>query len=65
MRNRTSEMPAAAEGTGLPPFEPRTSLGKCLWEIRDQILASGEKRLSWNEIEREVSESHHDPELDK
>jgi hypothetical protein len=65
MRNRTSEMPAAAEGSRLPPFQPSTALGKRLWEIRSEIIASGEKPLSWDEIEKEVSEQRHDPRLDK
>ena len=61
MRNRTSEMPTAAEGARLPPYQPRTSLGRRLWEIRGQIMASGEKPLGWDEIEKEVSEQRNDP----
>jgi len=34
----------------------RTSLGKQLLRIREQIIASGEPLLSWEEIEREVAE---------
>ena len=65
MRNRTSEMPAAAEGSRLPPYQPCTALGKRLWEIRSQIIASGEKPLSWDEIEKEVSEQRRAPRLEK
>jgi hypothetical protein len=65
MRNRTSEMPPAAEGSRLPPCQPCTALGKRLWEVRSQIIASGEKLLSWDEIEKEVSEQRHDPRLEK
>jgi hypothetical protein len=65
MRNRTSEMPAAAQGCRLPPYQPSTALGKRLWEIRSQIIASGEKPLSWDEIEKEVSVERHDPRLEK
>lgn len=65
MRNRTSEMPPAAQGSRLPPYQPCTALGKRLWEIRSQIIASGEKPLSWDEIEKEVSEQRHDPRLEK
>jgi len=61
MRNRTSEMPTAAEGESLPAYQPRTSLGKRLWEIRGQIMSSGERPLGWGEIEREVSEQRNDP----
>ncbi len=65
MRNRATEMPTAPEGKGLPPYQPRTSLGKRLWEIRGQIVASGERPLGWDEIEKEVCEQRHDPGLEK
>ena len=65
MRNRVTEMPTASVGTRLPPYQPRTSLGKRLWEIRGQIMASGERPLGWDEIEKEVSEQRSDPGLEK
>jgi hypothetical protein len=65
MSIRTSDMPTMAEGEKLTAFQPRTSLGKRLWEIRGQILASGERPLSWDEIEKEVSEQRNDPRLEK
>ena len=65
MSIRTSDRPPMAEGASLPAFQPRTSLGKCLWEIRGQIMASGEKPLSWDELENEVSEQRQDPGLEK
>ena len=65
MRNRTSEVPVVAEGARLPPYQPRPSLGKRLWEIRGQIIASREKPLGWDEIENEVSDQRHDPRLEK
>ena len=34
----------------------RTRLGEQLLRIREQIVASGEPLLSWEEIEREVAE---------
>ncbi len=64
MRNRATEMPTASERTRLPPFQPRTSLGKRLWEIRGQIMASGERPLGLDEIEKEVSEQRDDPGLE-
>jgi hypothetical protein len=60
MRNRTSEMPTASEGAKVPPYQPRTALGKRLWEIRGQIMASGERPLGWDEIEKEVSAQRRD-----
>lgn len=36
--------------------ECRTSLGQRLWEIRLQVVASGESLLGWEEIEQEVAE---------
>ena len=65
MRNRATEMPTASQGARLLPYQPRTSLGKCLWEIRGQIMASGERPLGWDEIDKEVSEQRNDPGLDK
>jgi hypothetical protein len=61
MSIRTSDRPTMAEGESLPAFKPRTSLGKRLWEIRAQILASGEKPLGWQEVENEVAEQRNDP----
>jgi hypothetical protein len=65
MRDRTSEIPTTADGARLPPYQPRTSLGKRLWEIRGQIMASGEAPLDWDAIEKEVSEQRNDPGIEK
>jgi len=47
----------AAKGLSTRPvYQPRTALGKLLWEIRGQIVASGEPLLGWDAIEREISE---------
>jgi len=40
---------------GSTPFQPRTELGKRLWEIRQQIVASGEPLLSLKEIQDEIA----------
>jgi hypothetical protein len=48
-----------AEPVKSPPLAPETSrtpLGKRLLRIREQILASGEPPLTWEEVEREVAE---------
>lgn len=37
-------------------FEPRTELGRRLWELRKKIVASGEPLLDHDEIEREIAE---------
>ena len=37
-------------------FTPQTGLGKHLWKIRRRIVASGERLLNWDEIDREVAE---------
>jgi hypothetical protein len=39
-----------------PPRMARTRLGKQLLQIREQIVASGESLLSWQDVEREVAE---------
>ena len=44
------------KGKALESYEPRTPLGRRLWEIRAKIVASGEPLLGWEEIEREVAE---------
>jgi hypothetical protein len=41
---------AAAQGMA------RTRLGEQLLRIREQIVASGEPLLSWEDVEREVAE---------
>ena len=37
-------------------FEPRTPLGQVLWEVRRKLIASGEKMLTDEELEREIAE---------
>lgn len=37
-------------------FIPQTGLGKHLWKIRRRIVASGQRLLNWDEIDREVAE---------
>lgn len=37
-------------------FTPKTSLGACLWGIRQKAISAGEPLLTMDEIEREVSE---------
>ncbi|MGH2560890.1 MAG: hypothetical protein ACRDJH_17635 [Thermomicrobiales bacterium] len=45
------------DGEALPPYVPRTPLGRRLMEIRAQIVASGQPLLeSWEDLEREIAE---------
>jgi hypothetical protein len=37
-------------------FHPRTPLGRRLWEIRKQVVESGEPLLDREDLEREVAE---------
>lgn len=39
-----------------PEFQPKTPLGRRLWELRKQIVASGEPLLEWEDLEREIAE---------
>lgn len=39
-----------------PEFQPKTPLGRRLWELRQQIVASGELLLDWEDLEREIAE---------
>ncbi len=61
MRGEVIGTRVATEVNTQPAYQARTALGRILWEIRGQILASGEPLLNWDEIEREVSEQRQDP----
>lgn len=37
-------------------FQPKTPLGRRLWELRKRIVASGEPLLDWDDLEREIAE---------
>lgn len=37
-------------------YQPKTELGKKLWEIRCRGLAEGYKLLTWDEIDKEISD---------
>lgn len=41
---------------GEPEFYPKTPLGRQLWELRKQIVASGEPLLDREDLEREIAE---------
>ena len=44
------------DNSSFEPARPRTFLGRQLMRIREEIVASGEPLLSWEEIARELSE---------
>ena len=50
---KTADQPPEAPG---PELQPRTPLGRRLWELRKQIVASGEPLLDWEDLEREIAE---------
>jgi hypothetical protein len=37
-------------------YTPKTTLGRKLWDLRQQMIASGTPLLDWNELEYEISE---------
>lgn len=37
-------------------FQPRTPLGRRLWEIRQRHIAKGGRLLSWDEIDAQLGE---------
>jgi hypothetical protein len=37
-------------------YVPQTSLGQRLWQIRQEVVESGEPLLDWDDVEREVAE---------
>lgn len=49
----SEEMP---ERHDTPEYVPRTPLGQRLWQIRQEVLQSGESLLDWDGVEREVAE---------
>jgi len=65
MRNRIEDATAAIETKGLRDYQPCTSLGKRLWELRAQIMAARERPLEWDDIEKEVSKQRQEPGLEK
>lgn len=50
------KQPAILSNPEEEEFHPRTLLGRRLWEIRKQIVASGAPLLDWDDLEREVAE---------
>lgn len=53
--------PPHADGDDEPRFEPRTPLGRKLWALRQQIVASGAPLLTADEIDAELAEQRRDP----
>ncbi len=53
----TPKSTAASSGE----FEPRTPLGRKLWALRQQIIASGLPLLSAEEIDAELAEQRREP----
>ena len=47
---------SSTHGIPQPPFVLRTPLAKRLWELRQEILASGDPLLSLDEVRKEVQE---------
>ena len=37
-------------------YRPQTALGRKLWKLRQQMVASGTPLLSWDELEHEIAE---------
>jgi len=42
-------------------FEPRTPLGRKLWALRQEIIASGTPLLTADEIDAELAEQRREP----
>ena len=47
---------ALRENEVVEEWQPRTALGRRLWVLRQQIVATGEPLLSWEDLERELAE---------
>ena len=50
-RKRKDEEPLEIE-----EYHPRTALGRRLWRIRKRIVASGERLLDWDDLDREIAD---------
>lgn len=50
-----AELPKVATARSPTP-QPRTKLGRQLWELRQKIIESGEPLLTWSELELELAE---------
>ncbi len=48
--------PLSKNGMPQPPFILRTPLAKRLWELRQEMIASGVPLLSLDEVRKEVQE---------
>jgi hypothetical protein len=51
----------ASDATSSEEFVPRTPLGRKLWALRQQIIASGIPLLTAEEIEAELAEQRREP----
>jgi hypothetical protein len=51
----------ASAATGNEEFVPRTPLGRKLWALRQQIIASGTPLLTAEEIEAELADQRREP----
>jgi hypothetical protein len=40
----------------LEEYVPRTPLGQRLWQIRQEVIESGEPLLDWDDVEKEIAE---------
>jgi len=49
-RKKDGALPSKAK------FQPKTALGRRLWQVRQRIIASGQPLLDWAGIERELRE---------
>lgn len=52
----SNSVSVAAELAQIEAFQPKTPLGRKLWEIRQKIVAAGEPLLGWEEVEKEVTQ---------
>jgi hypothetical protein len=53
------EKPNQMSDEKAPPFTPRTPLAKRLWELRQEMWASGVPLLSRDEIRQEIQGTCH------
>lgn len=65
MSDRTTDAPTVTDQDTQLCYQPRTSLGKLLWDIRREILASDQRLLDWDGVEQEVSGQREDSWLEK
>jgi hypothetical protein len=56
MSRNSQRIASPVEAAPDAAYQPKTALGRRLWDLRHQILAEGDRPLGWHDLEREIAE---------